>query len=346
MNNTASRPQTFAATVGSFGDADYAARARQIPVPPRLNKLPREPFSPLDELKLFARVLRAAWTERILVLFSSRGRLKPELLAIVCISLWPKRFRPGIVLHGDMYQPNTGLRGTLERLVLRFADRSISRYTVQSAAEADIISRHWGIDRRKLHVVYVTYHPNTTIQQLASAERGQHIFAGGDSFRDFEPLVEAARMLPEYRFVIGTKRLMGRSDLPPNMQAGILSPTDYLKYMSTAAAVVVPLKKGLQRSAGQTTYQQSMWLKKLTIVTDALAVREYVEDGVTGLVVEGSPKSYVTAIRWALDPNNANAVVQIGEQASVRVKENADRKTRTQSLLKLVDEVAAERNFT
>ncbi|PLS83292.1 MAG: hypothetical protein CYG59_01680 [Chloroflexi bacterium] len=280
------------------------------------------------------------------MLFGSRGNLKPELLAIVAIGLLPQRFRPGIVLHGDMYQPNTGLRGMLERLVLRFADRAIDRYTVQSAAEADIISRHWGIDRRKLNVVYVTYHPNATIKQLASAPRGQHIFAGGDSFRDFEPLVEAARMLPEYQFVIGTKRLEGRTDLPPNMQARVLSPSDYLKYMSTAAAVVVPLKKGLQRSAGQTTYQQSMWLKKLTIVTDALAVREYVEDGVTGLVVDGSPESYVSAIRWAFDPNNASTIVQIGEQAYARVKESADRNTRTQSLLRIVNEVAAERNFT
>lgn len=344
MNDSAHRPDTFVTTVGGFGDPVYAARARRIPVPPRMDKLPREPFSPLDELKLFVRVLRAAWTEPLLVLLSSRGRLKPELLAIVCISFWPRRFRPRIVLHGDMYQPNTGVRGALERRLVRLADRAIARYTVQSAADADIISRYWGIDRRKLHVVYVTYYPNAVMRQLASTPSGQHIFAGGDSFRDFEPLVEAARMLPERQFVIGTKRLTGRTDLPPNVRAGVLPPTDYLTYMSTAAAVVVPLQKGLQRSAGQTTYQQAMWLKKVTIVTDALAVREYVEDGVTGLVVEGSPESYVSAIRWALDPNNADAVKRIGEQAHDHVREHSDRHTRTQSLLKIVDEVAAERS--
>ncbi len=42
---------------------------------------------------------------------------------------------------------------------------------------------------------------------------------GGDSFRDYEAVLAAARQLPEVRFVLCTTRLAGRDDLPENVEA-------------------------------------------------------------------------------------------------------------------------------
>jgi len=90
------------------------------------------------------------------------------------------------------------------------------------------------------------------------------------------------------------------------------------------------------------TYLESMALGKLTIVSDSIAVREYITDGETGLVVDGSPEGYVRAIQWALDPSNQERVEQIGQQAQETVLRRFTVSTYVSEILAIIDEVAAE----
>ena len=85
------------------------------------------------------------------------------------------------------------------------------------------------------------------------------------------------------RFVLCTTRLAGRDDLPANVEAGPVPFARFVELMLSAAVVLVPLHKELHRITGTMTYLESMWLKKFTVVPDALAVREYIEDNVPGV---------------------------------------------------------------
>ncbi len=321
---------------------DFAAAARQIAVPAQLDQLPLGRFRPWDEVRLLVNVLRAGGREKALLLFSSRGRCKPELLATVLIGFWPRRWRPAVVLYGEMFEPNRGLRHRLERLIMRLADRAIERYVVYSEAECHIFPGLWQVNEDKMR--YCHQLREGEFDSLPSIPQQNHVFAGGDSFRDYEAVLVAARELPDVRFVLCTTRLAGRGDLPPNVESGPVPFERFVELMLSAAVVLVPLRKGFHRITGTMTYLEAMWLKKLTVVPDALAVREYVEDGVTGKVVDGSAKDYIHAIRWAQAPENAEQLMCICERAHETVTKRFTLDRHARGLLTIMDELAEGRD--
>ncbi|MCA9875090.1 MAG: glycosyltransferase family 4 protein [Anaerolineales bacterium] len=329
---------SFASTVSGWGDPRFAARARFIPIPGRLDKVPRGKFSFADEARLFWRVLRAARQERVLLLFSSRGYLKPELLATAVIGLWPKRWRPDIIFYGEMYEPNTDWRRFIEPLLMKLADRAVFRYAVHSQAEVPVFAHLWGIDESKVRSCSFYHKKAGSGVTVTDKPRGRHIFAGGTSFRDYEPLLDAARLLPDHEFVIATNRLDNHPQIPPNVRAGLVSPSEFDTLIDTAAAVVVPLRRDVHRIIGMLTYLQAMWAKKPTIVSDTLGVREYVADGETGLIVTGTPESYVAAIEWVLDPANNGRIQQMCTAAHRAVNQQFTIENHVSRLLAIVDE--------
>lgn len=338
MKPTPTPDHSFASTVSGWGDPYFAARAQFIPVPERLNIVPRGKFRLADEARLFFRVLRAARRERVLLLFSSRGYLKPELLATAVIGLWPKRWRPIIVFYGEMYEPDTGPRRVIEPLMMKLANRAVFRFAVHSQAEIPVFARLWGIPAEKVRACSFynkNARPGVTVPDKP---RGRHIFAGGTSFRDYEPLLEAARQLPGHEFVIATNRLDNHNNIPPNVRAGLVTPAEFDHLIDTAAAVVVPLRTDVHRITGMLTYLQAMWAKKPTIVSDTLGVREYVEDGKTGIIVSGSPESYVEAVHWVFDPANDGRIRQMCEQAHNTVREQFTIESHVKQLLSIMDE--------
>ena len=199
----------FATTfIEGFDDPRFNTWARKIDVPPKLDSLSKREFRLLDELTLFFRVLRAAFREKYLLLFSSRGRLRPELIAIISIGLMPRRLRPEIVLYGEMFEPNFGIRHLIERLVMKLVDRVVSRYILFSTAELEVFPKTWGATREKIRVCNQFYFP-PTISEDNSREQtmGKHIFAGGNSFRDYKAFIKAAKQLPEYKFCVCTTKI-------------------------------------------------------------------------------------------------------------------------------------------
>ncbi|MBU1660933.1 MAG: glycosyltransferase [Chloroflexi bacterium] len=335
------RSGEFATTVyGGFRDPRFAARAVDIPVPRLLEKLPRGRFRFWDEWTLLLRVLKAAWKENAILLFSSRGYYKPELIATILIGFWPRHFRPAVVFYGEMYQPNLGLCNFFERLAMKLVDRAVTLYVVYSEDDRDSFARTWGVHPDRIRVcLYYTFH---TREEGTPPERkrGRHIFAGGNSFRDYTPLLEAARRMPENEFVLCTTRLPLNGNYPPNVRVGPVPLEEYQRLINTAAVVVLPLKNGLKRSTGMLTYLESMWSKKLSIVTDALGVCEYVRHEETGILVDGTSEGYVKAIQWALDPINQPHIHKIVNRAYAAVVEQFTLENHVTRLLEIMDEVS------
>ena len=108
------------------------------------------------------------------------------------------------------------------------------------------------------------------------------MFAGGDSLRDYAPLIAAADGLPAQVTIASRTE---RGPVPPNVALGALPGPRYDELFREASVVVVPLERRSDRSAGQQTYLNAMVLGKPVVVTDALGVRDYVEDGETGFLV-------------------------------------------------------------
>jgi glycosyltransferase involved in cell wall biosynthesis len=133
--------------------------------------------------------------------------------------------------------------------------------------------------------------------------------------------VEAARRLPELDFVFATRHLVNEPSLPANIYARQLTHEQFVNEMRAASVVVVPIQPGLRRAAGQQSYLNAMYLGKPTVVTDTFGVRDHVEDGVTGLIVDGSAKQYVDVLRWLFAATNRATVTGMGQRAREYVME-------------------------
>jgi len=202
------------------------------------------------------------------------------------------------------------------RRAVRALDSPQTYYCVLARAEQDIFPSVWGVDPAR--VIFTPFFHMMPDGGDDSSSDGS-VFAGGESLRDYEPLVTAAPSVPA-TIRIATSRLDGRA-LPSNVEAGRVPSTEYYPTMRRARVVVVPLATGRVRCAGMLTYLNAMALGKCVIVTDSLGVRDYVEDGRTGLVVpEGDARGLAEALRWALDPANAAQVDLIAARARAHVR--------------------------
>lgn len=324
--------------MGGFFIEEFRNIAQKINVPRHLDILPRQKFRPDLEILLFFRVLKAALTFGAALLFSSRGYIKPELLACIVMGFLPKRVRPSIVLYGEMFQPDSGILRRLERLFMKLVDRSVQFYIVYSSAEMELFPELWGVDRNKMRFCPFYIGANRIRRQRGKKQMGKHIFAGGNSHRDFESVIEAAKQLPEHEFILATKKLSEARDFPPNVQVAWMSLDEYLDLIDTAAVVIVPLTLGLKRTTGLLTILESLTLEKVIIVPDALGVRDYVLDRETGLVVSSLPDGYVKAIRWVLAPENHEQVSKICVEARRSVFEKFTLDKHVENLLSVMQE--------
>jgi len=341
MTNINHRSHKFATTfVEGFRDTNFSEWARLIEVPPKLDSLSKREFRIMDELILFSRVIKAAFREKALLLFSSRGRLKPELNAVILTGLFPKKMRPKILIYGEMFEPNPGIRMFFERIFMHLVDRVVDLHILFSNEEINIFSATWGINKEKLRVCHQFYFPPERSRNVQQHNpNGVHIFAGGNSFRDYDALIKAAAQMPEREFCICTTRISNTEELPPNVKVSWPPLQEYLQLIDTAAAIVIPIQMGLKRTAGLLTCFESMWLGKIIIVPKSTGLEDYIQDKVTGLLVDGTPQCYADTINWVLDPENTEAINRIGMQARKSIAEQYTLEKYNNRIIALIDEV-------
>lgn len=228
------------------------------------------------------------------------------------------------------------------RTGLRLVDGPRVTYCVLSNDEVSIFPRTWRVDPER--VAFTPWPYTLREHELEQEDEADGIFAGGDSLRDYGPLLDAARDVPA-RVTIATRADIGRDDLPENVELGPLPHEQYLGRLRSAPIAVVPLVPTANRSAGQTTYVNALAMGKLVVVTDCLGVRDYVEHGVTGLVVRpGDAEAMREALVWAVDPGNAAEVRAIRERARAAAQERLRPDDYVANLLRVA--VAARERLT
>jgi hypothetical protein len=224
------------------------------------------------------------------------------------------------------------------RLGLRALDGPRVAYCVLTEWERDRFPGTWGVGGERVFVTPYC-HTLSDAELAAPSSSDGDVFAGGNSLRDYGPLVAAATHI-DAGVTIATKLL--DEPLPPNVTAGPVSEERFFELLRNACAVVVPLAGRNDRTAGQQTYLNAMALGKVAIVTDSPGVREYVEDGRTGLVVPpGDADALAEALRWALDPANAVAVGQMAAAAMEVARTRFSPERYVETLLSVAERFAA-----
>ncbi len=320
---------SFATTVDYADHAEFERRARRITDPSYGDG------GVLIQLRALKDILGAATRHRLLLLDSSAGSLHPDVAAAALLGLLPARYRPRIVLMGCMWSRSRGIRGSVEALLVRLADRSIVRYALQTDDEMISFPATWGLDPAKMR--FCPYFATMDATSLDHAVAGTHVFAGGNSHRDYRPLIDAARHFPDTHFVLATDRLADVR-LPHNVEAGLVTHARFVEMMRSAHIVVVALRPGLVRGAGQQTYLNAMAMGKAVVVADAAGVRGYIDDGRTGVICDGSRDGYVAALTGLLGPDGAPRAAALGAAAREAVRTRFTYHAHVDRLLAILDD--------
>ena len=266
-------------------------------------------------------LLKLAKGREVLILNGSVGRRQRyrDLLFAVLLKL---RFSkpPKVLMQDATWEPRSEslesdfpfmkrLIPKLARLAISLIDGPHMRYAVLSTKEVETFPKVWGVDPTR--VVFQPF-PNTLHEYRDMETRDDgYIFAGGNSVRDFG-LLESALDGTSIPTRIATKwqPTLNLSHL----EVGPTSHHDYMSLLANSHAVVVPLRQSV-RSAGQQSYLNAMGLGKPVIVTEAPGVRDYVIDGVTGIIVPPKVDALRAAILHVMDPANAPFYAEMGRRA-------------------------------
>jgi hypothetical protein len=156
-------------------------------------------------------------------------------------------------------------------------------------------------------------------------------------------LLETARQLPNRQFVIASRTLNGRIDIPVNVKVVHVPHMEFIRLMREADMVITPLLSGGTKSSGQQTYLNAMRIGKISIVNgkDVLGVTDYIQSYVNGIITDGTSQEFSEVIEWVYDPANLEAVNKIKQLAQETVKEfSYERYLRT--MTSIVEEAIAE----
>jgi glycosyltransferase involved in cell wall biosynthesis len=259
----------------------------------------------------FVKLLEWAQYSKVMVLDSTSGPLHPDMSACILFSLFNNK--PIVVVTGDMWNKGNPLAYRLRKMMIHLADPSIRRYVVQSLGEQKNFAEIWGIAPEKVRLCL--YNFTFTDEEINAGEISAkgYIFAGGDPNRDYDLLLETARHLPNRQFIIASRLLAGRKDIPPNVKVVRVPHMEFIRLMREADAVVSPIRSGSTRAAGQQTYLNAMRMGKIVIVNgkDVFGVTDYIQDQVNGIIIDGTPSGYSKAIEWIYDLANRSKVNKI-----------------------------------
>jgi glycosyltransferase involved in cell wall biosynthesis len=278
---------------------------------------PRRLGGPRDIIRLF-RMARRHDHVILLGAVTVRHRYRDLILALLLKTL-PRRRRPRVFIADATWQAQSRSLGRLTRLdpsvfgwpirlVIKLIDGPEVNYGVLSREEAETFPSRWGVSPTR--VVFTPFF--ATLDPTTPFSAGEHVFCGGDSLRDYDTLEKAVEGIDVPVTVAASWRPHGPS---PTIDARYLPQEDYDRALATARMVVVPLRPA-GRSAGQQTYLNAMLMAKPTIVSDTTGVRDYVEDGVTGVVVPPEDSAALRrAIEHVLDPANREMYEEMGRRA-------------------------------
>jgi hypothetical protein len=225
---------------------------------------------------------------------------RATLLFLILRSWLPRRGR--VVLFGPHLQPCSALRRRLVRRAVGSADACV----VWSRRSGVAYANELGLAGERF--VVVPFKANHSKEpEEGQVLRGDYVFAGGDSERDYRTLFQAVEGLNIPVVVSTMDPALTAGCVPANVIVVQAREPHFRRLMAGARLVVVPLTGRRMRGAGEGTFLNAMWHRLAVVCADDVSAPEYIENGVDGVVV---PPEDVDALRTAIrslwdDPEKA-----------------------------------------
>ncbi|WP_428409708.1 glycosyltransferase [Hyphococcus sp.] len=182
--------------------------------------------------------------------------------------------------------------------LMQQAFKRVEAFAVFTDAEQGLYADYFGIERGKfLRAPWGVAPPLSGLQP--KTVEGEYFAALGGEARDYAVLCEAARALPQTRFIaVARPHNFERLNPPENLEVRFNLPFETAwGIVQHARAAIVPLRSR-ETPCGLVSLVGAMHLGKAQIVTDAAGAADYLKDGETGLLVPaGDAAALANAVR-------------------------------------------------
>ncbi|MBI5788363.1 MAG: glycosyltransferase family 4 protein [Candidatus Schekmanbacteria bacterium] len=261
------------------------------------------------------KTLRLFWQRKDYDLIIT-GHFRGSLLYAWLQWIFPWHKRPQLMLDFMLDEKQPSLIWQIKRQIQKRLLQKVDRILIFSRQELEEYSRLLDIPQNKFQFVY--YHTNIIEPHLVS-RHGGYIFAAGNAGRDYATLLKALEGTDIPTIIVTSPANLAGLKTPPSVKVFYNIPYDkYLELLNNARIVVVPLHKRV-RSVGMVVMMEGMALGKPVVVSCACSLKEYIEDGKNGFMVEVND---ATALRekifYLLD--NPQEAARIGTQALEDIK--------------------------
>lgn len=230
------------------------------------------------------------------------------------------RHRRHVMLTCWLAEDCRGMTASQLRSVRR-SIRSVSRIAVFSVNQVAILQEFLGVDPKRISVVPfgvdTGYYSRTNTTGPAGG--GGLVAVGSDSRRDYATLFEAVRIANVPLTLVCRPRNITGLDVPGQVKvlSGVFN-DDYRQLLLSADLVVTPTLAPAYPS-GQSVVLEAMSMGRATLTTDSPAMRDYVCDGVDGILMPpGQPSKIAQLITGLLADSERRESIGGTAERSVR----------------------------
>lgn len=233
-----------------------------------------------------------------------------------------------------LVKPSQRLRCRIAKYIFSSVDAFIYHAKVQREYYLSVL----GVPETKIHFLPLGIDPeffSPSPEDLA----GDYVFSAGDGFRDYETLLNAARLVDARIKIVSwwalQRYLKSYGSLPENVEVYGLLPASQFKAMIAGAQFVVLPLQNVPWSMGQSALLFAMAMAKAVVVSSVPGIIDYVVDGETALLCQhGNAADMAEKINYLL-ANPAEAQ-RIGKNARKAVLTNFSEKTMAEGIYKVL----------
>ncbi len=209
---------------------------------------------------------------------------------------------------------------------LEWATPGMDFVLTTSRREEELYAARYGFPRERIRFYPDT--PPTELFDLPEYPRGDYVFAYGNSDRDFDTLVQAARELP-CPVVILSQRFQPATSLPGNVTLvrDFVSQEELIRRIAGARFCVLPLKD-YRVAAGQNVMLEVMTIGRPLVVSRNIATEEYATEGESALFFELGNAADLRdkVLRLIQNPQEAEAIAANGRKRALALCEEENQR--------------------
>ncbi len=198
----------------------------------------------------------------------------------------------------------------LQLVIIPVVRNSVNKAQVMTLWEKNYYAVMFGVNNDTF--VHIPFPLNYRTEGLSKVIRNKNvIISSGRVGCDWETLVDAARLLPKYKFIIVHSKKdavrLRRLNIPSNCKLLCnITQSEHNALLESATCFVMALLETFG-STGHVRLSHAVHYKIPVIITDVMAIREYVIDNETAILV---PQRNIIALRDAVDRLMSDEMLQ------------------------------------